>query len=356
MDVQRWLSSAVAAVEDWQDELRAVPARRVDADQRRAVRQRVRRVHAAAAGQLPVLPPVLRRARCSSPRTRPRSSATSPRCSSTRTTTRSTAAPPPARWRRRSVAELAAMFGLGTHLGHLTSSGTIANLEALYVARELHPGKGIAYSEEAHYTHARMCGVLGVEGTPVAVDGAGRMDLAALDALLAGGRIGTVVATAGTTGLGAIDPVHEVLAVARRHGVRVHVDAAYGGFFTLLAGPGGPGRPGRGALARHRRLRLGRGRPAQARAPALRVRRGPVRRPGRGPVLPARLPVHLLHLRRPAPRRDQPGVLPGGRIGGGALADPAAAAAHPGRARPGAGGWPPRRAGLGGADLAVRPA
>jgi glutamate/tyrosine decarboxylase-like PLP-dependent enzyme len=49
-----------------------------------------------------------------------------------------------------------------------------------------------------------------------------------------------VVATAGPTGLGAIDPVHEVLAVARRHGVRVHVDAAYGGFFTLLAGVDGP--------------------------------------------------------------------------------------------------------------------
>jgi glutamate/tyrosine decarboxylase-like PLP-dependent enzyme len=140
------------------------------------------------------------------------------------------------------VAQLAAMFGLPTHLGHLTSSGTIANLEALYVARELHPDRGIAYSAEAHYTHARMCGVLRMAGTAVDTDAAGRIDLDALDRLLAGGGIGTVVATAGTTGLGAIDPVHDVLTLARRHGVRVHVDAAYGGFFTLLAG--GPGRAG----------------------------------------------------------------------------------------------------------------
>jgi glutamate/tyrosine decarboxylase-like PLP-dependent enzyme len=148
--------------------------------------------------------------------------------------------PATARMEKEAVAQLAQMFGLPTHLGHLTTSGTIANLEALYVARELHPGRGIAYSAEAHYTHGRMCGVLGVKGTPVPVDGAGRLDPGALDALLAGGGIGTVVATAGTTGLGAIDPVHEVLAVARRHGVRVHVDAAYGGFFTLLAGADGP--------------------------------------------------------------------------------------------------------------------
>ena len=144
--------------------------------------------------------------------------------------------PATAQMEKEVVAQLARMFGLPQHLGHLTTSGTIANLEALFVARQLHPDRGIAYSAEAHYTHARMCGVLGVEGTAVAVDGAGRIDLDELDALLARGRIGTVVATAGTTGLGAIDPVHGVLAVARRHGVRVHVDAAYGGFYTLLAG------------------------------------------------------------------------------------------------------------------------
>jgi glutamate/tyrosine decarboxylase-like PLP-dependent enzyme len=148
--------------------------------------------------------------------------------------------PATAAMEKEVVSQLAAMFGLRTHLGHLTTSGTIANLEALYVARELHPAKAVAYSAEAHYTHGRMCGVLGLTGVPVGVDAAGRMDLGELEAVLAGGQIGTVVATAGTTGLGAIDPVHEIMAMARAHGARVHVDAAYGGFFTLLAGQDGP--------------------------------------------------------------------------------------------------------------------
>src|SRR6185369_1531394 len=100
---------------------------------------------------------------------------------------------------KETVAELAAMFGIRTHLGHLASSGTIANLEALYVARELHPGRGIAYSTEAHYTHGRMCRVLGVEGHAVPVDDRGRMDLDALAELLRTREIGTVVLTAGTT-------------------------------------------------------------------------------------------------------------------------------------------------------------
>ena len=101
------------------------------------------------------------------------------------------------------VAKLARMFGLDNHLGHLTSSGTIANLEALWVARESHPGKRIAYSADAHYTHSRMCQVIGVPGVAIPTDSAGRMDLGALEQELATGRIGTVVATLGTTGLGA---------------------------------------------------------------------------------------------------------------------------------------------------------
>jgi glutamate/tyrosine decarboxylase-like PLP-dependent enzyme len=136
---------------------------------------------------------------------------------------------------KEAVAELAAMLGLAEpNLGHLTSSGTIANLEALWVARELHPDKGVAYGANAHYTHGRMCQVLRMPARGVAATPEGRIDLDALDAACASGEIGTVVLTGGTTGLGAVDPTDEALALRERHGVRIHVDAAYGGFFTLL--------------------------------------------------------------------------------------------------------------------------
>ena len=134
------------------------------------------------------------------------------------------------------VADLANMFGFDApFLGHLTSSGTIANLEALWVARELHPGKRIVYGAGAHYTHGRMCGVLGVQGTSVRATAEGRIDLDAVEAECRQGDVGTVVLTLGSTGVGAIDRVEQALALRERYGVRLHVDAAYGGFFKLLA-------------------------------------------------------------------------------------------------------------------------
>lgn len=135
------------------------------------------------------------------------------------------------------VASLAGMFGLETpFLGHLTSSGTIANLEALWVARELHPGRRILYGAGAHYTHGRMCGVLGAPATKVPAAPDGRIDLDAVEAECRQGDVGTVVLTLGNTGVGAVDRVDEALALRERYGVRLHIDGAYGGFFTLLAG------------------------------------------------------------------------------------------------------------------------
>ncbi len=138
-----------------------------------------------------------------------------------------------------AVAALAKMFGWPEHLGHLSSGGTFANLEALWVAGQLAAGKTIAASDQAHYTHSRISGVLGLAFTSVPSDDKGRMDPAALEQALATGEIGTVVVTLGTTATGSVDPLDRILKLREKYGFRVHVDAAYGGYFTL-AGNLGP--------------------------------------------------------------------------------------------------------------------
>jgi glutamate/tyrosine decarboxylase-like PLP-dependent enzyme len=150
--------------------------------------------------------------------------------------------PATAAMEREAVEQLADMLSVPSpRLGHLTSSGTIANLEALWVARELTGGAVVVSSEAAHYTHARMCAVLGVPHEPIAQDARGRMDLDALAARLHAGGVGTVVATLGTTSLGALDDVAAIADLCADAGARLHVDTAYGGFFALLADGGDPG-------------------------------------------------------------------------------------------------------------------
>jgi tyrosine decarboxylase/aspartate 1-decarboxylase len=134
---------------------------------------------------------------------------------------------------REAVAELAAMFGWQTHLGHLTGGGTMANLEALWIAGALNPEGAVLASEQAHYTHERLSGVLKLAFEPVAADAAGRMRMDALEDRLRRGGVGTVVATLGTTGFGAVDPIADIIELRDRYGFRLHVDAAYGGYFVL---------------------------------------------------------------------------------------------------------------------------
>jgi glutamate/tyrosine decarboxylase-like PLP-dependent enzyme len=134
---------------------------------------------------------------------------------------------------RDAVAQIARMVGWTEHLGHLCGGGTMANLEALWVAGQLAPGKKVVASEQAHYTHQRISAVLGLHFHPVGCDARGRMDSGELERLLAHGDTGCVVATLGATATGAIDPLPEILALRGRYGFRLHVDAAYGGYFTL---------------------------------------------------------------------------------------------------------------------------
>ena len=150
--------------------------------------------------------------------------------------------PATAELEREAVEQLRVMLGVpAPGLGHLTSSGTVANLEALWVARELTGSKTVLSSAGAHYTHSRMCGVLGVEHEAVATDDRGRMDLDALADRLARGGVGTVVATVGTTSLGALDDTDAIADLCAQHSARLHVDTAYGGFFALLADGAEPG-------------------------------------------------------------------------------------------------------------------
>jgi tyrosine decarboxylase/aspartate 1-decarboxylase len=134
---------------------------------------------------------------------------------------------------KEAVAEIASMFGWKTFLGHLCGGGTMANLEALWVAGQLRPGKKILASAQAHYTHQRISSVLQLEFESVPVDSLARMDMDALRRRVETGDVGTVVATLGTTATGSVDPLPEILALRENHGFRIHADAAYGGYFGL---------------------------------------------------------------------------------------------------------------------------
>lgn len=139
---------------------------------------------------------------------------------------------------REAVAEIAGMFGWKNFLGHLCGGGTMANLEALWVAGQLHPGRKILASEQAHYTHGRISGVLQLPFESVPTDMLGRMDVGALAKRLEKGDVGTVVVTVGTTATGSVDPLEEILALREKHGFRIHADAAYGGYFVLAGNLG----------------------------------------------------------------------------------------------------------------------
>lgn len=134
---------------------------------------------------------------------------------------------------KEAVAQIAAMFGWREFLGHLTGGGTMANLEALWVAGQLHPGKTVLASANAHYTHQRISGVLKLPFAAIPTLPNGSMDCEALAVRAGQSDVGCVVATLGTTGTGSVDALPEILRLRDRFGFRVHVDAAYGGYFTL---------------------------------------------------------------------------------------------------------------------------
>ncbi|MFC9324422.1 pyridoxal phosphate-dependent decarboxylase family protein [Kitasatospora sp. NPDC057015] len=149
------------------------------------------------------------------------------------------------------IAELAALVGFPQGAtGVLTSGGTESNLMGLMLARDqildgivevdgLPAGVRplIFASQAAHFSVQRAAALLGLGEravVPVPVDAGLRMDPAALalamaEAVWQGATPLAVVATAGTTDTGAVDPLHPAADLAARYGAWLHVDAAYGG-------------------------------------------------------------------------------------------------------------------------------
>ncbi|MCB9732861.1 MAG: aminotransferase class V-fold PLP-dependent enzyme [Deltaproteobacteria bacterium] len=160
------------------------------------------------------------------------------------------AAPGFARLEADVLAWLAAEVGYDDRgaAGLFTSGGSMANFSAVVTARHDRLGDDgdlraatVYASREAHRSvakAARLAGIPPHNVREVAVDAAFRMRpdalSAAIDADLAAGRRPfLVVANAGSTNTGAIDPMGALAAVCATHGAWLHVDGAYGGAFVL---------------------------------------------------------------------------------------------------------------------------
>ena len=135
--------------------------------------------------------------------------------------------------------------------GLLTSGGSTANLMAIVAARHAAVGEAperlpkltVYSSDQTHSSVTRAAWIAGVPRANIRslpVDAEFRLRVDALGQALAADRAAgllplAVVASAGTTNTGAVDPLHEIAALCRSQGIWLHVDGAYGGFATLTA-------------------------------------------------------------------------------------------------------------------------
>jgi len=139
-------------------------------------------------------------------------------------------------------------FEPGT-LGNLTSGGSIANLIAIVTARDAKGIKSklvedscIYLTKQAHHSVQKAIRIAGLSDANlryIDTDENFRMNVEHLDASIAedvkkNHKPFLVIASAGTTDTGAIDPLEEIAGLCKANNLWFHVDAAYGGFFTLV--------------------------------------------------------------------------------------------------------------------------
>lgn len=157
--------------------------------------------------------------------------------------------PGPARMEHMLVRWTADLLGFPAEAGgSIASGGSIANLSAITAARDAHGLRGADYAaavvyltDQAHHCIVkalRIAGMAEAQVRRVPMDDRWRMRPEALAEAIAADRAAglrpwLVVAAAGTTDTGAIDPLDAIGEIAERERCWYHVDAAYGGYFLL---------------------------------------------------------------------------------------------------------------------------
>lgn len=133
-------------------------------------------------------------------------------------------------------------------LGNLTSGGSTANLLAIVTARDAYAVEGpkversvVYLTEHVHHSVDKALHVAGLSGCirhEVPVDADYRMDAEALEMAIVSDKMAglipwMIVASAGTTNTGSVDPLADVAEIAAAHNLWLHTDGAYGAFFAL---------------------------------------------------------------------------------------------------------------------------
>ncbi|MCX6693280.1 MAG: tyrosine decarboxylase MfnA [Methanomicrobiales archaeon] len=130
------------------------------------------------------------------------------------------------------VQRLGALFHHEAACGYATSGGTESNIQALRAAKVLHGRTGgrinVVVPASAHFSFQKACDLLSLEMREVPLDAEFRMDVESAAGMVDGDTC-CIVAVAGTTEYGMVDPVPALAALARQEDVPLHVDAAFGG-------------------------------------------------------------------------------------------------------------------------------
>ena len=129
-----------------------------------------------------------------------------------------------------TMAWLADLLGLGEGWhGHIEDTASTSTLAALVAGRHSSGREAVVFSEHAHSSVEKDVRILGMQARKVTTDEAFRMRLSGVAEQLDRGDVAAVVATAGTTSSASVDPIPEIAELCKRHGVWLHVDAAYAG-------------------------------------------------------------------------------------------------------------------------------